>query len=469
MSTQINANSAQSSPINTTTIIANSSPVSVHPMVTRAKADIVKPVDRLNLHSSTTSHIPWSYLYALRDPNWKQAMVDEYNALIANGTWVLVPCPYNVKIVRSTWLFKHKFNASGSLSCYKARLVANGRSQQQGIDCDETFSAVVKPTTIRTALSLVVCRKWHVHQLDVKNAFLHGHLTKTLYMHQPPEFVDSRYLNYVCHLQRSLYGLKQASRPSEFALKDLGALNYFLGIFAHQNLDAMHSFQSNLAGALQYITFTRPDLSYVVQQVCLYMHDPREPHVNALKHILSYVGGTIEYGLQFYVSSTTQLIAYTDADWAGCPTIRGSTSNYCVFLGDNLLSWSFERQVTLSHSSAEFEYRGVTNVVIETTWVRNLLRELHTSLSTTTLVYCDNVSVVYLSTNPIQHQCTKHIEIDIHFVWVYVASGQVRVLHVSSRFQYADIFINGLPTSLFLEFRTNLNVRMPSAQIVRMY
>ncbi|GJS20508.1 ribonuclease H-like domain-containing protein [Tanacetum coccineum] len=397
----------------------------------------------------------------------------EYNTLITNETWVLVPRPANVNVVRSMWLLKHKFNADGSLNKYKARLVANGRSQQHGIDCDETFSTVVKPTTIRTVLSLAVSRDWPIHQLDVKNAFLHGHLSKTVYMHQPPGFVDPNKLDYVCHLQRSLYGLKQASRSdiaylllyvdhiiltassssflhriiaslhSEFAMTDLGSLNYFLGIsaqrsasglflsqskFAEEILERAHMRNCNpcrtpvdtesklgsngepvsdpalyhsLADALQYLTFTCPDLSYVVQQVCLYMHDPRDLHFIALKRILCYVRGTLDYGLQLHVSSTTQLTAYTDADWAGC---------------------------------------RVANVVVETAWIRNLLRELHTPLFTATLVYCDNVSVVYMSANPVQHQRTKHIKIDIHFVRDFVASGQVRVLHVPSRFQYADIF-----------------------------
>ncbi|GJX27021.1 ribonuclease H-like domain-containing protein, partial [Tanacetum coccineum] len=111
----------------------------------------------------------------------------------------------------------------------------------------------------------------------------------------------------------------------------------------------------------------------------------------------------------------------------------------------------------------EAEYRGVANAVAKTCWLRNLLRELHTPLSSGTLVYCDNVSVVYLSSNPVQHQCTKHIEIDIHFVRDLVAAGQVRVLHVPSRYQFADIFTKGLPSALFEEFRTSLSVRCPPA------
>ncbi|GJR27971.1 ribonuclease H-like domain-containing protein [Tanacetum coccineum] len=118
-----------------------------------------------------------------------------------------------------------------------------------------------------------------------------------------------------------------------------------------------------------------------------------------------------------------------------------------------------KRQHTISRSNAEAEYHGVANVVAETAWLRNLLRELHYPLSTVTLVYCDNVSVVYMSVNPVQHQRTNHIEIDIHFVRDMVTAGQVKVLHVPSRYQYPNIFTKGLPSTLFEEFRSNLSVR----------
>ncbi|GKB21569.1 ribonuclease H-like domain-containing protein [Tanacetum coccineum] len=126
-------------------------------------------------------------------------------------------------------------------------------------------------------------------------------------------------------------------------------------------------------------------------------------------------------------------------------------------------------QDTLSRSSAEAEYRGVANVVAETSWIHNLLRKLHTLLFTAILVYYDNVSDVYMSANPVQHQCTKHIEIDIHFVRDKVAAGHVRVLHVSSRFQYADIFTKGLPYPLFTDFRSSLSVRKTSAPTAGAY
>ncbi|XP_071708089.1 uncharacterized mitochondrial protein AtMg00810-like [Rutidosis leptorrhynchoides] len=99
----------------------------------------------------------------------------------------------------------------------------------------------------------------------------------------------------------------------------------------------------SLAGALQYLTFTRPDITYAVQRICLFMHDPREQHFQALKRIIRYVQGTTDLGLQLFASSPSSLVAYSDADWAGCPITRRSTSGYCVFLGNNMLSWSSKR------------------------------------------------------------------------------------------------------------------------------
>ncbi|GKB26500.1 ribonuclease H-like domain-containing protein, partial [Tanacetum coccineum] len=218
------------------------------------------------------------------------------------------------------------------------------------------------------------------------------------------------------------------SLHQEFSMTDLGSLNYFLGISVTRDSSGMFLSQKkyatkilDLAGSLQYLTFTRPNISYDVQQVCLYMHDPREPYFSALKRILRYVRGTLDYGLQLFSSSTPYLVAYTDADWAGCPTTR-----------------RLPRQSIL-----------------------------HTPLSSATLVYCDNVSAVYLSCNPVQHHRTKHIEIDIHFVRDLLTAGQVRVLHVPSRYQFADIFTKCLPSSLFEEFRSSLSVRCPPAPTAR--
>ncbi|XP_021971467.1 uncharacterized mitochondrial protein AtMg00810-like [Helianthus annuus] len=296
------------------------------------------------------------------------------------------------------------------------------------------------------------------------------------------------------------------SLAAEFAMKDLGPLSYFLGItvsrigqtmFLSQKsyaLDIVNragmsscnpvstpvdtkpklaassgtlfedpTLYRSLAGALQYLTFTRPDISYAVQQICIHMHRPSVDHWQALKRIIRYIQGTADYGLTLSSCSDISLRAYTDADWAGCPDTRRSTSGYCVYMGPNLLSWSSKRQSTISRSSAEAEYRAVANVVAEICWLRNLLLELRRPLSKATLVYCDNISAIYLSSNPVQHQRTKHIELDIHFVREQVQRGTIRVLHTPTRLQIADIFTKGLPRVLFDDFRSSLNIRPPLA------
>ncbi|XP_071692048.1 uncharacterized mitochondrial protein AtMg00810-like [Rutidosis leptorrhynchoides] len=193
-------------------------------------------------------------------------------------------------------------------------------------------------------------------------------------------------------LQRIISSLYQ-----EFAMTDLGPLNYFLGIHATRTASGIFLSQRqyaneiivradmstchpcwNLVESGAKLTAHGPPVkdptlyrSLAVQQICLFMHDPREQHLYILKRIIRYVQGTPDFGLQLYASSPTSLVAYSDADWAGCPTTRRSTSGYCVFLGNNLLSWSSKRKLTPSRSSAKAEYRGVANVVVETCWIRN--------------------------------------------------------------------------------------------------
>jgi hypothetical protein len=177
-----------------------------HPMVTRRMADVLKPRVPFNLNTTSFEPLPKNPTDALNNPIWYRAMNDEFTALIENNTWELVPRHPSMNVVRCIWLFKHKTKSDGSLERYKARLVCDGRSQQVGIDCEETFSPVVKPATIRTVLSIALSHGWEINQLDVKNAFLHGHLLETVYMHQPVGFRHPHLPNHVCRLKKSLYG-----------------------------------------------------------------------------------------------------------------------------------------------------------------------------------------------------------------------------------------------------------------------
>lgn len=139
-------------------------------------------------------------------------MTAEYQALITNNTWDLVRPPPNANIVVGKWIFRHKLRSDGTLDRYKARWVLRNFSQERGVDFDETFSLVVKPATIRVILSIALSLNWHVQQLDVKNAFLHGTLNEVVYCWQPIGFIDDSRPDHACCLNRSLYGLKQAPR-----------------------------------------------------------------------------------------------------------------------------------------------------------------------------------------------------------------------------------------------------------------
>ena len=186
-------------------------------MVTRGKSGYRQP--RLALHTEALSPLPRSCRDALANPHWRWAMEEEFAALLNNHTRDLVPRPAKANVVTGKWIFKHKFHADGSLDRYKARWVLRGFTQRPGVDYDETFSPVVKPATVRTVLTLAHSRDWPIHQLDVKNAFLHGTLSETVYCSQPTGFADPALPGHVCKLNRSLYGLKQAPRAwySRFA------------------------------------------------------------------------------------------------------------------------------------------------------------------------------------------------------------------------------------------------------------
>jgi hypothetical protein len=181
-----------------------------HRMITRAKA---------GFHVAPLSPIPKTFHGALADPNWRATMEDEYAELLQNHTWDLVPRLPGANIVTSKWIFKHKFNVDGSLERYKVRWVLRGFTQRPGIEFDEMFSPVVKPATVWTILSLALSSNWPIHQLDVKNVFLHKTLSETVYCSQPSDFEDSASPQHVCRLNKSLYGLKQAPRAwySRFA------------------------------------------------------------------------------------------------------------------------------------------------------------------------------------------------------------------------------------------------------------
>jgi hypothetical protein len=279
-----------------------------------------------------------------------------------------------------------------------------------------------------------------------------------------------------------------------FALKDLGKLSYFLGVevtdidggialtqakyaadllrrvnmhrckeiatpmsatekFSKTTgklLDDKSAFSyRSTVGALQYLCLTRPDIAFAVNRVCQFLATPTDVHWSAVKRILRYVKGTINFGLHFQKSSSTELSVYTDADWAGCPDDRRSTGGYAVFYGPNLVSWSSRKQPTVSRSSTEAEYKAIANGTAEVTWLQSVLRELGVFQMQAPILWCDNLGATFLTANPMFHARTKHIEIDFHFVREKVSAGALKVRFISSRDQLADIFTKALSRDVF--------------------
>ncbi|CAH9129275.1 unnamed protein product [Cuscuta epithymum] len=212
--TMVLTNQSASSPVSSSPL-STIPPVShpnCHPMQTRAKSGIFKPKTIFNLQTVVNQADPTCFSEAHKNLKWREAMAEEFNALITNNTWDLVPFDSTKNVVGSKWIYKTKFHSDGSIERHKARLVAQGFNQQAGIDFSETFSPVIKPTTVRIVLTLAVSFGWVMRKLDVKNAFLHGQLTEEVYMREPRGFVHPLYPDHVCRLRKAIYGFKQAPR-----------------------------------------------------------------------------------------------------------------------------------------------------------------------------------------------------------------------------------------------------------------
>ncbi|XP_019165961.1 PREDICTED: uncharacterized protein LOC109161843 [Ipomoea nil] len=195
-----------------------------------------------------------------------------------------------------------------------------------------------------------------------------------------------------------------------------------------------------IVGALQYLTITRPDLSYVVNRLYQFMHSSTVVHWGLLQRVLRYIKGTLTYGLHLSVSASSTIHAFSNSDWAGCPVDKKSTSGYAIFLGSNLISWLSKKQCTVARSSTEVEYKALADVSAKVTWVVSLLRELGLHNGEPSTLWCDNLGATYLCANPVFHARTKYVEIYYHFVRDKVSSGDMVVNFVSTKDQLADIF-----------------------------
>ena len=188
------------------------------------------------------------------------------------------------------------------------------------------------------------------------------------------------------------------------------------------------------------------------------MKAPLRQHWTAVKRILRYIAGTLDYGLHLRSAPDFSIEAFCDADWAADLDDRRSTTGYCIFFGGNLVAWKSQKQVTISRSSTEAEFRSLASTVSEISWIQSLLHELNISTSRVPSIWCDNQSTVLLAANPVLHALTKHIEIDLYFVRDKVLKNQIDVNDVPAAYQLADCLTKPISSSKFSDLRRELNV-----------
>ncbi|KAB2634323.1 hypothetical protein D8674_038379 [Pyrus ussuriensis x Pyrus communis] len=467
----------------------------------------------------STCEEPRTFKAASLSSEWQTAMQEEFNALKSQGTWILVPPPSHRSIISSKWVYKVKKNPDGSTSRFKARLVAHGYTQEQGLDYSETFSPVVRHTTVRLILALATQFSWSLRQLDIKNAFLHGDLEEDVYMKQPQGFVDATCPGYVCKLVKSLYGLKQAPRAwnskftsyfpavgfqssfsdsslfvkidgsdiillllyvddiiltgsdstkiqsviddlaGVFKLKDMGRLTYFLGLHI-QYRDDGSLFISQAKYAMDVLQKAGMDTckststpSHSVNMVCQFMAQPTDVHMVLVKRILRYIQGTIGYGLHYTKSKEFNITTYSDSDWAADINTRRSITGFV----------QSKKQSTVSRSSTQAEYKALAHCAADVFWVRFVFKDLHQSISVPPFIYCDNLSALALSSNPVFHSKIKHLNTDYHFVREKVQRGDLLVHYVPTDDQVADVFTKGLHSPIFHKHCKSLGLGIGSA------
>ncbi|PNY10358.1 retrotransposon-related protein, partial [Trifolium pratense] len=497
---------------------------------------------------------------ALTDEYWINAMQEELTQFKRSEVWDLVPRPEDVNVIGTKWVYKNKTDENGTITRNKARLVAQGYTQIEGVDFDEIFAPVARLESIRLLLAVACILKFKLYQMDVKSAFLNGYLNEEVYVEQPKGFVDPSFPNHVYKLKKALYGLKQAPRAwyerlteflvnqgykkgghdktlfmkdvegklmiaqiyvddivfggmsrqmvehfvkqmqSEFEMSLVGELTYFLGLQVRQmedsifvsqekyaknivkkfgmeggshkrtpapthlkltkdekGIDVDQSLYRSMIGSLLYLTASRPDIMFAVGVCARYQASHKMSHLAQVKRIFKYVNDTCNYGILYSHTEDSTLVGYCDADWAGSVDDRKSTSGACFFLGNNLVSWFSKKQNSVSLSTAEAEYIAAGSSCSQLLWMRQMLSEYNVEQNVMTL-YCDNLSAINISKNPIQHSRTKHIDIRHHFIRDLVEEKIVTLEHIASEEQLADIFTKALDANQFEKLRGKLGI-----------
>nr|GEX63884.1 ribonuclease H-like domain-containing protein [Tanacetum cinerariifolium] len=319
---------------------------------------------------------PCSVVKALEDPDWVAAMQEEMQQFYHQQVWKLVPLPTRKITIGTKWILKNKRDARGIVVCNKARLVAQGHRQEEGIDYDEVFAPVARMEAIRLFLAFASYIGFMVYQMDVKSAFLYGTIDEEVYVTQPKGFEDPHNPKHVYRVVKALYGLHQAPRDCQnkyvkdmlkkFDMESVRTATTPYEVPKHRSKDEpddtvnVHLYRS-MIGSLMYLTASRPNIMFAVSACSRHQVTPLTSHLNALKKIFKYLKGQPNLGLWYPRDSLFQLEAYSDSDYVGSHGDRKSTTGGCQFMGRRLISWQCKKQTVVAISSTEAEYVAVAS------------------------------------------------------------------------------------------------------------
>ncbi|GJY42465.1 retrovirus-related pol polyprotein from transposon TNT 1-94 [Tanacetum coccineum] len=442
---------------------------------------------------------------ALKDENWVMAMQEELNQFKTNDVWELVPNPINMTIIGTKWVYRNKLDENGIVTRNKARFVAQGYNQQEGIDYDETYVPIARLESIRILLAYTCALYFKLFQMDVKSAFLNGFINEEVYVVQPLRFINFAKPNYVYRLKKALYGLKQAPKAWYDRLKAfLVKHDYSLGMV--NNTLFTKKKDPNLIIVQIYVD----DIIFgsTCQEMCddfaKIMHDKFEMSMmGELNYFLGLQIKQLEDGIFFnqskYIkemlkkfgledskpmktpmSTETKLTRDDEGESVDNTKYRGMIGSllyltasrldikFSVFLcarfqedpkTPHLEAFS-KKQTALAISTTEAEYVSIGKACQQALWMKQALVDYGIRLDDIPIM-CDNKGAIDLSKNPVQHSRTKHIEIRHHFLRDNVQKGNITIEKVASKDNIADILTKPLKCEPFNYLRLGLGMMEP--------
>ncbi|GJV29486.1 retrovirus-related pol polyprotein from transposon TNT 1-94 [Tanacetum coccineum] len=382
-------------------------------------------------------------------------MQDELNQISRNKVWTLVPTPCGKTIIGSKWVFRNKRDETGIVIKNKARLVAQGYNQQEGIDYDENFASVARLESIRIFLTFATYMNFIVYQMDIKSAFLNGKLKEEFYVKQPLGFESNEFPNHIKQSERSI-SINQEKYVKDLLKKyDINGSSVNTPMVPPNNLGpdlsgkAVNETQyRGMIGSLMYLTASRLDIQFSTCLCTRYQANPKESHLIAVKIIFRYLKGTPSLGLWYLKCSGYDLKGYSDSDYAGCNMDRNSTTGACQLLGGKLMCWSAKKQQSVVMSSAEAEYVAAAGCCANILWMKSQLTN-YDIIYEKVPVFCDNTSAIAISNNPVLHSRTKQIDIKYHFIRDHILKGDIELHFIPTQYQLADIFTKPLDEPTF--------------------